>query len=164
MQAEVFQIRAAQNRVDEYDGYEEEFRHKDLMQHCAEAEDCRNLEDFLKLGIEAFDWVERADLWLRGSLARGTISKEEGDRVSDVIDSMCKGWLKPCTFAKAWVSRVMNNGYHVDNLEQFMECCRQMNSIVGGQGTDTETMSDALVGMETEALTEHRNGETAEFV
>jgi hypothetical protein len=54
-------------------------------------------------------------------------------------------------------------GFKVDNLDKFQECCRQMESIVDSLPEDAHVMSDALIDMETAALKEHRNGETAEF-
>jgi hypothetical protein len=159
MASDVFQLRTAKSRVSEY---EHEF--DDLAVRCAEANECRDLEDFLRLGIEAFDWIERADLWLRGVVASESISRDEEDAVVAAIDAMCRAWLRPCKFARDWIARVQAMDFQIENLDRFRECCLQMESIVADQGIDTKAMTSVLADMKSAALEDHRNGETAEFV
>ncbi len=161
MAADVFQVRTAKSRVHEYEQYQHEI--DDLLVRCAEANECRDLEDFLKLGIDAYDWIERADLWLRGAVASGSLTRDEEEAVCAAIDTLCRGWLRPCKFAREWIARIQAMGFEIDNLNRFQECCRQMESIVDSLSTDAHVMSDALIDVETAALKEHRDGETAEF-
>lgn len=163
MATEVFQVRTAKSRVHEYEQYGHEHESDNLLVRCAEANECRDLEDFLKLGIDAYDWIERADLWLRGAVASGALPSDEENSVIAAIDTLCRGWLRPCNFARAWIARIQGKGFKIDNVDRFHECCRQMESIVDSLAEDAHVMSDALIDMETAALKEHRNGETAEF-
>ncbi len=158
MVRDVFQLRTAKSRVSEY---EHEFG--DLVVRCAEADDCRGLDDFLKLGIEAFEWIERADLWLHRAIAAESISRDEEDAVVAAIDAMCRAWLRPSKFARDWITLVQTMDFQIENLDRFGECRLQMESIVADQGINTKAMTSVLADMKSAALEDHRNGETAAF-
>ena len=53
-------LQVARGRVDKYAG-----ESVDLMRQHAEAMECRDCEDYLKRGIDAFKWVQRAQDMLR---------------------------------------------------------------------------------------------------
>ena len=148
------QLRAAKNRVSEYE---------DWTKHHAQVTECRDLEGFLVLAIEAFDWIERADASLRSDIALESLSRECENESCELINKLCRDWLVPCQFAEEWIVRVQGMGFCVDNVDRFHECSKQMVSVVAAQGVSTREMAGSLVELEGAALKEHTDGETAEF-
>ena len=105
-------LRTARKHVQNY-SYESD----DLMLRHAEAIDCRDCEDLLQLGIDAFKWLGRADRVIRSAVYRGLA---EYDPSLDVaLAALYAEWLKPCTFAEGWIAQQEQRGFRVDNLAEF---------------------------------------------
>jgi hypothetical protein len=128
-----------------------------------EAMDCRDCEDFLQLGIDAFQWVMRADQVLRRATFEGKAAFDPAQAEAG-IRALCALWLKPCEPANRWISLQESRGFKVDNVERFHECCTEMRAIVAAQDATDEDMPEAIARLQDRAIEEHRNGETAEFV
>ena len=61
-----------------------------------------------------------------------------------------------------WIEAQQTRGYDLENLIEFRKCEGEVRAIVGAFHSDE--MTDGLRELSDAALTEHRNGETAEFV
>ena len=133
-----------------------------LMDQHREALDCYDCEAFLQLGIDAFDWVMRADRVVRSAYADGTV--EYSEDVESAVKELCKGWLGPCEYAEEWAQKHLASGYQIDNLVVFRECCRQMQAIVKfNESTGPELLPDTMIRLRDQALEDYRNGKTAEI-
>lgn len=153
-------IRTARRHVDSFtDESEEVMRlHPEANEEANECVDC---EAFLQLGIDAFDWLVRADIEIRKVIYRGRVQYEP--EAAKIIQDLLVDWLKPCKVADEWIAVQLKRGYKVDNLERFRECEKEVRAIVGSQERN-HSMSDALRKLRDEALIEHRDGQTSEFV
>ena len=129
-----------------------------MLRH-AEAIDCRDCEDLLQLGIDAFKWLGRADRVIRSAVYRGLA---EYDPSLDVaLAALYAEWLKPCTFAEGWIAQQEQRGFRVDNLAEFpSSCCEEVRAIVEAHEGTLE--NDALVELRNNAIDAHRRGETLE--
>jgi len=135
----------------------------DLMAEHREAMDCRECEAFLQLGIDAFNWIIRADLEFRGAVSAGTVQFDPKEE--EKIGLLCRGWVAPCEYAEQWIARQQESGYKIDNLEEFRECCQEMRAIVEAQdNADGEPLPPALIELRDKAIDEFLNGETSAFV
>jgi hypothetical protein len=131
----------------------------DLMRRHAEAIECRDCEDFLQLGIDAFKWLGRADRVIRSAVYRGVA---EHDPSLDVaLATLYAEWLRPCTFAERWIAQQESRGYRVDNLAEFRVCCEEVRAIV--EANEGTLENDALVALRDDAIDAHRKGETIEL-
>lgn len=133
------------------------------MRQHRQAMDCRDCESFLQLGIDAFDWIVRADQVLRGAMYQGFEGFDHNE-AEDAIRALCRSWLAPCTRANEWAVVQNQRDFRVDNLDRFRQCCAEMQAIVNAQDAKEEPLPDALADLQDEAIQEHLNGETAEFV
>ena len=151
-------LRTAQTFVNSY-AHED-----DVVQQHSEAMDCRDCEAFLQLGIDAFNWVIRADQVTRQVMFSGD-SDFVPDDVEAAIRALCKLWLKPCDRANQWVAVQHSRGFKVDNLDAFRNCCVEMRAIVKAQETEgNEDLPAKMAILRDQAIEEHRNGQTAEFI
>jgi len=125
-----------------------------------EAMDCVDCEAFLQLGIDAYDWLVRADLLIRKAASRGEV--EYDDTVEQAFESMARAWLAPCGSAEGWVNRVLERGHSLNNLERFRQCQASIESMVAF--LDNDAMTDSMRTLRDQAISEHGRGETAEFI
>jgi hypothetical protein len=133
-----------------------------VIEASRQADDCRDCEDFLQLGIDAFDWLIRADQKIREAIFDGAEGFDP--LVEDALRLLCQRWLKPCEHARKWAVIQFNRGYKVDNLDRFNECCEEMQAIVRAHEATTEELPAAMEHLRDLALEDHRNGQTSEFV
>ncbi len=136
---------------------------QDVMERHAEAMDCRNCEAFLQMGIDAFEWLMRADRAFRMAIFRG--EKEYDAESEKSLRNLCKNWLVPCEVAEKWIETQLTRGYEIDNLAEFRECVSEMSAIVGADDEeDNTTIPKPIVAFRNSAIDEHRNGQTTEFI
>ncbi len=134
-----------------------------LLAEHRQALDCLECEAFLQLGIDAFHWVMRADQAFRESIADGKLEFQE--QIEDALRLLCRAWLNPCALAEPWIAQQQGQGYELDNLAEFRHCRTEMQAIVDSfQETGPAELPAAMARMQDQALSEHANGETAEFV
>lgn len=141
--------------------YREE--HK-LMADHREAMDCFDCEAYLQLGIDAFHWLVKADAVIRRAIYRGVY--EHDPEVDAALQDLFRGWLEPCGNAEKWVAVPEKRGYTVSNLDEFRNCCEEVRAIVKSFD-ETEKdwiMSEPLITLRNQAMQEHQDGQTAEFV
>lgn len=147
-------FRTACNRINSYRDESEA-----LMARHAEATECRDCEDFLCMGIEAFDWLARADEAIRSAVYSGVMAFNP--EYDSTLAALYSEWLKPCEYAERWIVLQQNRGFHVDNLEEFRRCCQEARAVVEeNQGL---LRNDAFVDLRDKAIDAHRRGETLDF-
>ncbi len=129
-----------------------------------EAMECCDCDTFLQLGIDAFDWLIRADQEIREALANGR-EVASGVDVDKAFEVLCKGWLHSADVAKQQISIHQYRGYDLGNLGEFESRYAEMQAIVGFfDRSENQNLPDALIVLQDQAIAEHNNGETAEFV
>ena len=103
----------------------------DLMRDHAQAMECRDCEEHLQQGIDAYKWLRRAEETLREADYEGilTFSKD----LEMAIDTLYKAWLGPAEHAERWIKALRQKGYTPDNLNDFREICEDVKEIVGGR-------------------------------
>jgi hypothetical protein len=158
MKADYLAFRNAEKHVQSYSQ-----ESQDVMAHHAEAMDCRNCEAFLQMGIDAFEWLMRADRAFRAAVYRG---EKEYDLDSEKsLSILCKNWLVPCDVAEQWIETQQTRRYEIDNLEEFRRCVQEMTAIVEASDEgDNVTLPKHIAILRDKAVDEHRNGQTAEFI
>lgn len=92
-----------------------------LMQDVYQAEDCRQCEEFLQKGITAFDSIARAEQVIFLADNEGII--DCSPELLLLVKELYARWLGPCKRADAWIERVEANGFVVDNLAKYRDCC-----------------------------------------
>jgi hypothetical protein len=151
-------FRNAQEHIRAFAGEGEGF-----MDHHYEAMDCRDCEAFLQMGIDAFEWLIRADIVFRAAAAYADF--DYGTEWMERFKRLAKTWLRPCDRAEEWIKVQLNKGYSLDNLEQFRKCKDEMLAIVKfNERSGSEELPEALIPLRDSALEELDNGQAAEFV
>lgn len=141
------------------------YAHEDArMEEHAEGLECRDCEAFLRLGIDAFDWIIRADQIARQAIYDGAADFDH-DAVDRALRELCRAWLKSSGRTEAWANAQQSKGRRLGNLERFQACSNEMQAIVKAQESgDAETMPAAIIALRDKAIEEHARGETAEFI
>jgi len=93
-----------------------------------QAEECRDCESFLQLGIDAYRWLRRADVQVRRAVAEGRL--EASSSVDRAIEALFRLWLPPIEAANRWIEMQRERHFAVENLEQFRQCERDVRAIV----------------------------------
>jgi len=158
MNAEDLTFRTARKHVQNF-GHE-----KDVMEQHREAMDYWDCEAFLQLGIDAFDWVIRADLSARKHENEGRIGPEEAKECAKRLIEFCKDWLSYSTVAEHWTAVQIDRGYQLERLDAFEKCRDELKAIVGAHECTDFMLPSALAKLRDHALEEHKNGKTAEFL
>jgi hypothetical protein len=124
--------------------------------------DCRDCEAFLQLGIDAFEWIMRADRVLRSAAATGEFNYSK--TVDKGFRILCEDWLRPCDFAIKWIAKHAELGYEVENRTRFLTCYEEMVAIVESGDENGRELAAAMRELRDQAVNEHLNGQTAEFI
>jgi len=118
-----------------------------VMRAHEEAMDCRDCEDFLKMGIEAFRWIERAHNNIYQSIYDGdTVFDHELD---ESLTKLYESWLTPCAHAEKWIAVQVSRGYYPDNLTEFRTCQENARDILE-QRSLAEKGRSARMGIATD--------------
>jgi hypothetical protein len=131
----------------------------EFMRDHREAMECLDCEAILQLGIDAFHWLVRADESLRRAAYRGD---EVDAETFEMLAQLFRHWLKPCAVVSAWIDVQGDRGYTLENLQELRKCEREVRSIVDSLSTDE--LADSVRNLRDEAVAEHRDGHTAEFL
>ena len=91
-----------------------------LMEQHAQAMKCRDCEDLLDCGIEAYKWLRKADETLREAAKAGFDVTVE---VRDALDLLYRTWLGPCKHAERRIQEQQEAGFEVSNLAEFRDAC-----------------------------------------
>jgi hypothetical protein len=153
-----FALRTARTIVASY------AREDEVLEQHQQATDCHDCDAFLRLGIDAFNWIIRADQLTRQALYDGT-ADFDFTAIDDAIGELCQLWLKACVRAEQWIALQQTHHSTLDNLEEFRACCQEMQAIAKARAAqESEELPDNLRPLRDKAIEEHRNGQTAEFI
>jgi hypothetical protein len=155
---ELLAVRTAKKYVKNYNDESDA-----LMQARREAMDCRDCEDFLQLGIDAFHWIIAADCKVRLALKDGNFDEFESQQ--SVLEILARLWLQPCKYAEHWIQLQQQAGNEPDNLVLFGKCCAEMTSIVNSYEPVSEIqMTAALQNLQDYALDEFEHDKAVPFL
>lgn len=134
-----------------------------ILADHAEAEDCGTCESYLELGVQVFHWIIKADQDYRRELYQSQAAHSEA--VERELETLMRRWHSRCQSMLAWADRQVARGFQVAHLDEFRQCTDEAAAIVesfeeGGQGA----MPPPLILLRDQALLDHQNGETSEFV
>ena len=152
--SDVESMRFARSRVQEFSD--------EVMNAHQHAMECRDCEMLLQLGIDAFHWLILVDHRLREDMFRHGMAFDP--QVQVAIETLCRAWIRPCVEAEKQIAIQLERGYTISNLSIFRECREEMVGLVEAIEDGDEVFPPALSELRDEALREHRNGETADFV
>jgi len=149
-------IRKARQNLAEFD------RESQFLRDHQEAMNCLDCDAFLQMGVDAFDWLIQADKVYRKGLYDDATAHDAA--FEETLLLLFRGLLSACTSAEAWIADVIARGYRLDNLPGFRKCVAELRGIVRFYGDDQPELPDAVRALRDQAIGEHRNGQTAEFV
>jgi hypothetical protein len=130
-----------------------------------EAMDCYNCEAFLQSGIDAFQWIQRADETIRRAIYEGALDSDSAlGGAEGAIEALLRLWLAPCEFASAWIAENLERGYTINSLADFRRCEDEVRAIVHAFDDVGGETPQAIRVLRDKAIEDHRNGETAEFI
>ena len=73
-----------------------------ILQAHTEAMDCRDCEDYLRLGLQAFNWLRTARKHIAEDIHSGQgVFNEE---LEQSITELYANWLEPCAEAEEWAA------------------------------------------------------------
>jgi hypothetical protein len=120
-----------------------------------EARERYDCQAALQLGIDAYHWLIRADQAIR-------MAGEFDAEVAQAMEALLRQWQKPLPQINGWVDVQLRRGLTLDNLTQFRECESEVAAIV--RSFDDPSLTDAMRQLRDQAIAEHRDGKTAEYV
>ena len=99
-----------------------------ILQAHTEAMDCRDCEDYLRLGLQAFNWLRTACKHIAEDIHSGQgVFNEE---LEQSITELYANWLEPCAEAEEWAAQQEHRGYTVDTATEFRGCCQEARDIL----------------------------------
>lgn len=116
-------MRAAEREVTAYG-----IQFAEIMEQHNLAMECRDCEDFLRMGIEAFTWIERA--WQNYQQRIFDGQTNHNPEVEKRFTELYQNWLKPCDDAERWIDIQRQRGFYPDNLDKFRACCEEVRDIL----------------------------------
>jgi len=122
--------------------------------------ECYDCETLLQVGIDAFQWLVRADESIRRAVFSARLDYE-AEQVQSAMELLLKAWLEPVPRVNQVISRQLDRGFALDNLDEFRECESQVRSIV--DSLQEQVLHDGLAAMRDSAAQEHLAGQTMEF-
>ena len=131
------------------------------MARHAEAMDCMYCEAFLQMGIDAFEWLIRADRVIRLNVYRGEAEYDQAAEAA--LAQLCKVWQEPVVFAERWIATQQKRGYEINNLIEFRDCVEEMAAIVSANEADDSDLPAPIAHIRDLAAQENLDGQTAEF-
>lgn len=127
-----------------------------IIEQSNQALECRDCEDFLQLGIDAFRWLNRADESIRLAVFAGYPHNEAAD---NALAALYKAWLDPCVPAERWIAIQEERGYHIDNLTEFRNCVAEVEALV----RDSRHVGGELAKARDRAIASQKAGETDDW-
>ena len=102
-----YSLQLAQKHVDAFDA---------LMEQHRQAMKCRDCEELLQSGIDAYRWLTRADETIRQAAIEGFDVPPE---VVTALATMYRAWFKPCRYAEERIRDQERQGFAVTNVDAF---------------------------------------------
>lgn len=118
--SEPLEIALARFEVEQYADIADEDA---VVRESKQAQDCFDCEEFLEKGIQSFTSIECGERTLYRAHTAGLIDLTP--ELETAIEVIRRRWLRPCTFAEAWIANCEKNGYQVRNATEFRSSCRR---------------------------------------
>jgi len=134
----------------------------DVIEESRQAIDCLNCEANLQNGINAWNFIMKADEAIHWALCKNHITDDEGEDLLTLIDRLVTTWLGPFDRMTQWISRCEARGYKVEYKDRFLACLEEARA--NAKYDPQQPMPECILDLKDEALREHENGETAEFL
>jgi hypothetical protein len=155
MKTEYLAFRNAEKLVQ---AYAQEWR--DWEARCERAVVDPNAEALLQMGIDAFEWLLRADRAARAAIYEHRAQFDP--KFEQALETLCADWLATAKRAEARIPQA--SGEIVENLPRFRQCLEEMEAIVEAfRGSSGKLPSD-LAKLRDAAGDEQRHGKAAKFI
>jgi hypothetical protein len=117
-----YTLELARKYLGDYEG-----QYDEIMARHAEAMECRDCEDLLEHGLNAFQWLRRAEEVLRQT-ARAGICKTPEDNQSirdghEALNGLFSEWLRPCQHTEERIAQQEKLGFTPARAEEFRSAC-----------------------------------------
>ena len=99
-----------------------------LLRDHSQAIEARDCENFLKLAIEAFHWLEEARADIREDILAGRLIYDRQGEAS--ITELYEKLVAVCTGVENWVQTQLARGHALENLQQFRACRAEAEDIL----------------------------------
>jgi hypothetical protein len=135
-----------------------------ILANDAEAEDCATCESYRELGVQVFHWIIKADQDYRRELYRDPATHSEA--VERELEALMRRWHARSQAMLTWADRQIARGFQLAHLDDFRHCAEEAAAIVKSfdDTSGTHVMLPPLILLRDQALIDHQNGETSEFV
>jgi hypothetical protein len=145
----------ARRHADEYDN---------LITQSHEACDCQDCEACIRLGIQVVDWIIEADEGYRRALYDDP--KLYDEETEKMLEFLMRRWQQKCETVIQWAQRNVDRGFTVNHFDEFKKRCASATAIVESldDSPGDRVMSEPLIVLRDQALDDHRNGQTADFI
>ena len=99
-----------------------------MLRDHAEAMECRDCEDCLRLGLQAFEWIRTAHAHFQADVLSGDAAFD--DNFEQVITGLYATWLAVSEVVEPWVAKLENRGYTVEAAGKLRECCQEARDAI----------------------------------
>ncbi len=122
------------------------------------------LEDGLRLGIQALRWIVRADEIVRGVLYQQAGDSEGAGQMLEDLNRFLGCWVEQVPAARAMIERARRSGEAVDGAEEFLKCAAEAEAALRVWSGSAHRAGESLAMLCEQAMEEYRRGETASFL
>jgi len=122
--------------------------------------DALDCDAYLQLGIDAFDWLVRADQQYRKLVFSDEL--ESSPEFEAALEVLFRSWVPPRVCANRWIADVEKRGHGLQNVAEFRK--REVDALSIVRFLDSDELTPAMQALRDRALAEFGNGETAEFI
>ncbi len=121
-------------------------------------------EAIVQLGLDAFQWLMRADRAYRIAMFRGQI--EHNPELEKALQQDCSTWLEHALATWRELQSGRAKELPLDNREALIRQIEEMTAILDASQTDDapENLPASMVPLRDAAVAEHENDQTTEFI
>lgn len=131
--------------------------------HHHEAMECRDCEDFLLAGVQAFHWIKSADTRFRSALYKDQVSVADALEIEAELENYIRTWSQKSHDADDWVKKLKSLHFKVEHLAEFEKCKEEVASMISFWDSESR-LSENMERLRDDAIAEHERGETHEFI
>lgn len=117
-----------------------------LAQH-REALECWDCDDLLRLGVEAFAWIRRAEENLSAAVRQGAPYDPD---MEQTLTELYEQWLEPCEAAEEWAKEVRSRGYELKHLDEFRRVWQEAQDTLEQRAIAHQGLSALIAASEDE--------------
>lgn len=100
----------------------------DLMARRQKEMACRDCEDFLQLGLDAFKWISRFEEEIRSAAYNGKVEIDQN--LVGELTALYADWLGPCESAEQRIETQRVAGFVPSNADEFRRLCEQVRGLL----------------------------------